>query len=310
MELFKRFITYKNLQQYTNALKEWLKKKKAANISSNEQGFTTGSQVYDYVQSNKGDANVIESISINGTAQTITNKNVDITVPPIFDTWDFRVTYNPSAPSVTFKQVKKNGELYTGQVSAYVIKVTDNASVNMMSVVARANCSNGTFTVNISSGSGSQLEFMQEADTLVFKLGSADGAGVYAASYTLPVKASSIVDGAHGFVTGDQVYDYVTSATSVVGAMHFKGSVTSENDLPVSPVSGDVYISTGTFTHNNEAIEPGDIFIYTNVGWAVVQANIDTTLIPTKMSDLTNDTDYISLEDIETVSDSDINNLF
>ena len=307
MELFKRFITYKNLQQYTNALKEWLKKKKATNISSNEQGFTTGSQVYDYVQSNKGDANVIESISINGVAQTITNKNVDVTVPTVLDVWEFRASYNRSVPNVVFTQVKKNGELYTGNLSAYAIVNADNAVYNMMSVAANKTFTNGSYTASLSQ---SAVNFLDNADTLVFRLGSPDGSTLYSASYTVPLKTSAIADGAKGFVTGDQVYDYVTSATSVVGAMHFKGSVTSENDLPVSPVSGDVYISTGTFTHNNEAIEPGDIFIYTNVGWAVVQANIDTTLIPTKMSDLTNDTDYISLEDIETVSDSDINNLF
>ena len=92
--------------------------------------------------------------------------------------------------------------------------------------------------------------------------------------------------------------------------MKFKGSVNSVQGLPASPKSGDVYISTGSFTYNNEPVEPGDIFIYTNVGWAIVQGNIDTSLIPTKTSELINDADYISLNDIETVSDEDINDLF
>lgn len=53
----------------------------ATSISSGEHGYVTGDQVYDYVQANKGDANLIESISVNGTSQTITNKNVELTVP-------------------------------------------------------------------------------------------------------------------------------------------------------------------------------------------------------------------------------------
>ena len=53
----------------------------AAAIADGDTGYATGDQVYDYVQANKGDVNLIESISVNGTAQTITNKNVDITMP-------------------------------------------------------------------------------------------------------------------------------------------------------------------------------------------------------------------------------------
>lgn len=56
----------------------------AASIADGATGYATGDQVYDYIEAHKsewGDANVIESISVNGTAQTITNKNVNITVP-------------------------------------------------------------------------------------------------------------------------------------------------------------------------------------------------------------------------------------
>lgn len=56
----------------------------ATAIADSDTGYATGDQVYDYIEAHKsewGDANVIESISVNGTAQTITNKNVDITVP-------------------------------------------------------------------------------------------------------------------------------------------------------------------------------------------------------------------------------------
>jgi len=126
--------------------------------------------------------------------------------------------------------------------------------------------------------------------------------------------ASSVSQAETGYVTGGQVYDYVNNASALAGAMHFRGSISSAQGLPVSPVSGDVYISTATFTYNNEAIEPGDIFIYTNVGWAIVQGNIDTaaleSMIPQNVSDLNNDEGYISMDDIEVASDEDISGLF
>lgn len=50
-------------------------------IANNDTGLVDGDTVYDYFEAHKADGNVIESISVNGTTQTITNKNVDITVP-------------------------------------------------------------------------------------------------------------------------------------------------------------------------------------------------------------------------------------
>lgn len=55
-------------------------------VADGDTGYTTGDQVYDYIEANKsswGDTNVIESISVNGTAQTITNKGVNISVPTV-----------------------------------------------------------------------------------------------------------------------------------------------------------------------------------------------------------------------------------
>ena len=60
----------------------------ASAITNNDTGYATGDMVYDYITAHSsewggGDDNVIESISVNGSAQTITNKNVNITVPVV-----------------------------------------------------------------------------------------------------------------------------------------------------------------------------------------------------------------------------------
>ena len=58
----------------------------ATSIADGVTGYTTGDQVYDYVQDNKGDKNVIEYIAVNGIDQTVTDKRVDITVSvPVID---------------------------------------------------------------------------------------------------------------------------------------------------------------------------------------------------------------------------------
>ena len=83
-----------------------------------------------------------------------------------------------------------------------------------------------------------------------------------------------------GLVNGGQVYQYVASATAgLVGAMHFKDSVSSDSDLPSNPEVGDVYISNGSFTYNSEQIEPGDLFIRAEGGWTVVQGNLTWDII-------------------------------
>ena len=82
----------------------------ASAIADSDTGYATGDQVYDYVQANKGDANLIESISVNGTSQTITSKNVDITIP------------------VTDVQTSTNGTTYATVVDANKVAKIDLSS--------------------------------------------------------------------------------------------------------------------------------------------------------------------------------------
>jgi len=96
--------------------------------------------------------------------------------------------------------------------------------------------------------------------------------------------------------------------------MKIKSVVRSADEVPLQPSVGDVCISVANFTYFESEVEPGDLFVYTDIGWTIVQGNIDVTalenMIPTKTSDLTNDSDYITADDIESVTSSDINDLF
>ena len=101
--------------------------------------------------------------------------------------------------------------------------------------------------------------------------------------------ASSIADNETGFVTGDQVYNYVLSALSgITGGMTFKGTT---NSLPnrQTAKAGDVYIASGAFTvqsnPSNIIVEIGDMVVFTSDGstntdaeFKVIQANLNNAV--------------------------------
>ena len=121
----------------------------------------------------------------------------------------------------------------------------------------------------------------------------------------------------NGLITyNTQIKNWVSEqiAAAVRDLMHIKSTVSKVEDIPVSPKVGDVYISTDYFDYYESPVEPGDLFVYTRVGWTIVQGNIDVStienMIPTKVSDLDNDSNFLSNEDIDNIPDSDINTLF
>lgn len=101
---------------------------------------------------------------------------------------------------------------------------------------------------------------------------------------------------------------------AVQNLMHIRSTISKAEDIPLRPEVGDVYISTAYFDYYESPVEPGDLFVYTSIGWTIVQGNIDLNLIenmiPTKTSDLDNDTGYITDSDLDAIDDEDINSLF
>lgn len=69
--------------------------------------------------------------------------------------------------------------------------------------------------------------------------------------------------------------------SGIAGAMHYIGAIANDAAWPsTTPAKGDVYISTGTFTHTPSGgtgtdIEPGDMIVFGDSGaFTVVQSNI------------------------------------
>ena len=226
----------------------------AQSISDGETGLVTGDQVYDYVQENIAGAVSGPSSSVNGHLAVFDGTSGKVLkdggiVP---DLWDFRVSYNRSSSKVAFSQVKKNGELFNGNLSAYAITVADNGYTNMMSIAANKTFTNGGYNVILTQ---SGINFLSNADTLIFKLGSPDGSKVYEASFTVPLTAPSIADGAHGFTTGDQVYDYVQSVAAQ-----------SISDGETGYTTGDqVYDATLVKTSRETQLSPNEIVDFVEI---------------------------------------------
>lgn len=177
----------------------------ATAIADGDTGFTTGSQVYNAFQ------NALQEIK---------------------DIWNFHVSYTRT--SVTFSNVKKNNVLYNGNLSAYAIIETNNSISNMTCLIANRTFVDGAYTVDFSN-SQTMIDFLGNADTIIFRLGPGSGSGFLGGPYALPKKAASITDGAHGFTTGDQVYDYLQSSFEDIPVI----SDTEINNLFPATQAGD-----------------------------------------------------------------------
>lgn len=95
----------------------------APSISNGSTGFTTGGQVYSYVQSNKGDANVIEAVKLNGNIITPdSNKAVNIDLSGYALTTDI-------SDFIELTDLSATDSVPSGQTGAYVTGVSyDNTS--------------------------------------------------------------------------------------------------------------------------------------------------------------------------------------
>lgn len=78
-------------------------------------------------------------------------------------------------------------------------------------------------------------------------------------------------------VKADDLYDYVTTQiNNLEGALIFKSGVDAStlNKL-ADPSTGDVYVATGKFEFNGHNVENGDLLIYGEDEWVIVERNLD-----------------------------------
>ncbi len=113
------------------------------------------------------------------------------------------------------------------------------------------------FSANAKSDSELQL------DSNAFQWNKSDD------KFILGVKTKTAITDKNRLITESDI-------AGIAGAMHYIGSIANDNGWPsTTPKKGDVYISTGTFTHGGETIQTGDMIVFGDNGsFTVVQSNI------------------------------------
>lgn len=206
-----------------------------------------------------GEPNVIDSIKVNGTAQTVTNKTVDITVPTAVTDLSDAGNY------ATKNYVDTNGgKIDTISVNGSTQTITNkNVDITMPTKVS-----------DLTNDSGF---LAQETDPTVpawAKAASkpsytAQEVGALPSNTVIPSKTSDLTNDS-GYQTAAQVQTAIGSA--VASAYRYKGSVAAYADLPANPDAGDVY----------DVQETGMNYAWNGSAWDALGQLIDTSTLWTQ----------------------------
>ena len=91
--------------------------------------------------------------------------------------------------------------------------------------------------------------------------------------------SNDIIANSEKLVKAGDLYNYIsTEISNLEGALQFKGGVADAsalNSITNTAKTGDVYVAQGKFTVGNENVENGDLLIYGDNEWVIVQRNLD-----------------------------------
>lgn len=174
-------------------------------------------------------ANVIESIKVNGTAQTITSKSVNITVPTKTSQLSNDSTYQTSAQvaSAISSAISKSGHASFQRVSA--VPSVDSAAENILYLVMNAKTGHYDIYAKIKGDSGSYtMELLDDTTVdLSGKVDKVSGKGLSTNDYTTAEKnkLAGIADGANKYThpgytaRSSGLYKITVDATGHVSAV-------------------------------------------------------------------------------------------
>lgn len=203
----------------------------------------------DDIVSEGGEPNVINSISVNGTTQTVTNKNVDITVPT--DTSDLTNDGDGTSPFATQAYVGTNGgKIDIIKVNGTAQTITDK-SVNIAVPTKTSDITNDSnFVADASyvhtdnnytaaeksklSGIASGAEANVQAD---WNVTSSSSDAFIKNKPSIPSKVSDLTNDS-GFQTSSEVSSAISTAISGITSFDYQ-VVTS---LPATGTKGVVYL--------------------------------------------------------------------
>lgn len=207
--------------------------------------------------------NVIESISINGSAVTPSNKGIDLGSNYVQDanyvhtdnnlTDALKAQYDAAQANV-IEAVKVNGSALTPDAN----KAVD--------VLIAEGTTNGAISVNGAAVAVHGLGSAALADSSAF---DASGAAATAKSEVIgastDAKTADTINGAKAYAD-DAV---ATALQGLAGALIYKGEVNgTTKTLPSTGMAaGDVYVVAAAGTYDGAAMEVGDYLIYNGTGW-------------------------------------------
>lgn len=221
-----------------------------------------------------GGENTIESISVNGTPISIDeNKNVDITVPTVTNdlTDELKSSYDDA---VAAKHTHDNKTVLDG-ITAEKVESWDKAEENIQS--------DWNETDDAADG------FIKNKPTIP----SLDG---YAKTSEIPSKVSELENDSNYLSSVPE--EYVTDAE-----LESKGYLTEHQDISgkVDKVEGKSLISDAEIAR----LASIDNYDDTDIK-AEIAKKADTTAIPSKVSELTNDSNYQTVEQVNSIVTTEI----
>lgn len=216
----------------------------------NEETYNKNLATTDYVNQNGGK---IDTISVNGTQQTITNKNVDITVPT-------KTSDLTNDSHFVTDALGENAKLYSTSATAIEMVNPNGDALNFNS-----NSSNNSvkmkMTIDASTVITNDLATTQYVDQNGGKIDKIQVNGTEqtitnkTVNITVPTKVSDITNDSN-FQTETQVDAKI--ASSVASVVTLKGSVATYNDLPsTGQKHGDMYDTLDTGANYVWLVEEG-----------------------------------------------------
>lgn len=271
-----------------------------------------------------GDTNIIESISVDGVAQTVTDKNVDLHIPNDITCAEFTGSLyrNNVSGSGAISKTGITGEFPTIAVGGEYVVKTKMASAtatytldvtfgsNSYSLTSSSGVIEDTRTLTLANNStwNGVLATAVAANTIisirVYKVDSivtTVGSVAVSSNYydldnlpTIPTKTSDITNDS-GFITSSSLAPYELKSNLKEGAyVNVDETImtSTSTNLPSSKAVA-TYISNQGFAKTSQI--PNSTSDLTNDSGFITSADI-----PTNVSDLTNDAGYITSSDLPT----------
>jgi hypothetical protein len=211
--------------------------------------------------------------TVDGSISDISTKLVDLSTY-------VRTTVDGSISDISTKLV---------DLSTYV-RTTVDGSISDISTTLASALTNASLYVETGTDSSVKISLVTKAvdDTSLnttVKVNGSDYVNVQYASNAVKVSLQNVTNSSsdinassNKLVKAADLYDYVSSEISnLEGALQFKGGVADASALNsiTTKEKGDVYVATGDFTVGTNNVESGDLLIYGESDWVIVERNLD-----------------------------------